>query len=242
MSIERKILVSLLSNSINRSPSIEDIVLETRIPEGIIREVLFKTLKKIDVFFEKINAGAQGQARLKIALRAVDLGADIERVCSYLRWSEFEEIAVKAFESNDYLVKKNFRFTGAGRRWEIDVVAAKKPLVISTDCKLWHRGWRGKVISRVAKKQDERTKALAESSGSLIENMGIVGWDKAVFVPLILSLLPSSFKFYFSTPIVPVFQLREFLHEMPAHLDEMNHYSVKLSGVHSLTSFVCVKS
>jgi hypothetical protein len=49
-------------------------------------------------------------------------------------------------------------------------------------------------------------------------------WEKAKFVPAVLSLIPSSFKFYDKVPVVPVLQLQDFICQLPAYTEELKFY------------------
>ena len=166
--------------------------------------------------------------RVRMAVRAVELGADPERVCGVLEWNEFEEIAARAFEVNNFMVKRRFRFKWAGRRWEVDVLGCKEPLVACVDCKHWHRGWRRSAIMKVVEAQVERTQALAEAFPRLHEKVGLTNWKKVVLVPMVLSLFPGPFKFYNNVPIVAVLQLRSFLNDLPAHVISLTRFSARI--------------
>jgi Holliday junction resolvase-like predicted endonuclease len=161
---------------------------------------------------------------LKIALKAIELGADIERVCKSLTWQEFEDISVLAFEANDFRTTKHLRFTWADRRWEIDILALKEPLVLCADCKHWRHGWSGSGSRKAVEMQVERTKFLAEASKTIEDKIGIGKWKRTYFVPMILSLVPASEKFYKNVPIVSVLQLGDFLPQMPAFFDKIAHF------------------
>jgi hypothetical protein len=50
----------------------------------------------INLKAEKIEV--DGQSRLKIAIKAAQLGADLQRIGDLLRWQEFEEIAAEALK------------------------------------------------------------------------------------------------------------------------------------------------
>jgi len=230
MPIEREVLVSILKTTADGTARIEDVSQEVRVPLKIVRYVL-EGNSKIGIIQLRGNLVAvNGEQRLKIALKAIESGADIERVCSFLSWKEFEDIVFWAFEANDFSVKKHFRFSSFGRRWEIDILGFKEPIVVSADCKHWRHGWRDAASLKAVKSQIERTKALVETSLSLSERMGIKEWRLVYFIPLILSLVPSAFKFYEKTPIVPVLQLRDFLQDMPAYVHEITHFRKTLSN------------
>jgi hypothetical protein len=170
---------------------------------------------------------ASPNQRARMAIHTVKLGADLERVCNVLEWKEFENITATAFEANNYAVKTRFRFKWAGRRWEIDVLGCKEPLVACVDCKQWHHNWRRSVIIKTVELQVERTHALAEALVSLRESVGLVNWKEAILVPIVLSLVQSPFKFYNNVPVVPVLQLPDFLNELLAHITLLTHFSLK---------------
>jgi len=228
MTVERNLLISILKLTKTGPVQRELVSREARVPV----QVADKMLKKLsDTEFIQDNGQfieVPSNQRVMMAVRAVELGADLERVCGVLEWDEFEEIAAKAFEANNFTVKRQFRFKGAGRRWEMDVLGWKEPLVACVDCKHWHRGWRRSAIMKIVEAQVERTKALAEALPSLHEKAGLVNWKKATLVPMVLSLIPSPFKFYNNVPIVPVLQLPNFLNELPAHTLSLTRFSTHI--------------
>lgn len=227
MRIEREVLVAVLKRTVERSDAkVEDISEEAHIPFSLTKHVLEKLRGEglLELADDRVIVG--GDNRLRIAVKAISLGSDIERVARLFTWSEFEDFSVLAFEVNDFSVKRNFRFTWLRKRWEIDIIGLKKPLVISADCKHWHQKWGGSASIKAAKGQIERTKALAEASRSMRNKIGVAGWEHAYFVPIILSLLPSQQKFYERTPIVPILQLRDFLQNIMVHLDEVSNFHI----------------
>ncbi len=167
----------------------------------------------------------RGEARLRLTVRATELGADIEQVGRYLRWQEFEALAALALERNQYVSVKNARFKHCGKRREIDVVGCRKPLVICIDCKHWRRGMSPSALRRIVELQVERVKAFADVLPSLSVGFEFTKWNKARFVPVILSLVPVSPKFCEGVPIVPVLQLQDFLYQLPVNLELMRCFS-----------------
>jgi Holliday junction resolvase-like predicted endonuclease len=165
-----------------------------------------------------------GGCRLKLAVKAVALGADVERISGFLRWQEFEDIAAIALERNGYIVAKNTHFKYAGRKWEIDIIGCKKPLAICIDCKHWRHGLSPSALKKIAEAQVERTRALAESLPNISLEIECAKWNKAKLVPAILVLMPGSFKFYDKVPIVPVLQLQDFLNQLPAYIESLKYF------------------
>jgi len=226
MIAEREVLISTLNLTKNGLGEIKDIIKDARVPSQTACQILERNASSGILRISGSKIIATPEQRLRIAIKAVDLGADVERVCKHLKWEEFEEISTLALEMNGFKVKKHFRFNWNGKRFEIDLLALKKPFVVCVDCKQWRQGWRGTASRRAAEKQIQRTRILAEASLSMIEKIGIDDWSQACFIPLIISLFPSVSRFYKNSPIVPIIQLGSFIQAMPAHIDEIDHYWV----------------
>lgn len=228
MSIEREILVAILKSTQEKdSALIEDICEEARAPRANVLEILDRLRGSRLLSMNGDKVFVNKERRLKIAVKSISLGADIERVARFLTWSEFEQFSRESLEVNGFMVTTNFRFKWLGRMWEIDLIGAKKPLVISADCKHWRHGWSESASIKAAKNQVERTRALADASGRIKSKVGIDGWEYAYFVPVVLSLHPSQHKFYDKTPIVPILQISDFLQNLIAHLNEVNHFFIQ---------------
>ncbi len=230
MSIERELIISILKLTKNEPISNKIFSKDAKIPSQIAENLLKKLQKDGLIYLRKNVVEADSLQRLKLTVRAIQLGADVERVSSFLQWKEFENIAAVAFERNSYSVKKNFRFKHAGRRWEIDIVGCKRPIAICVDCKHWHHGMYPSSLKKIVKKQVRRTFALAESLPELINKIECASWDRVKFVPAVLSLVKDRFKFYDNVPIVPVLQLQDFLSQLPAYADSLKHFSKRLAN------------
>jgi Holliday junction resolvase-like predicted endonuclease len=224
MSIERDLIISILKLTVNGSVSRERINKDAKIASDIALKLL-RRLQNDDMVYLRDNiVEADDSCRLKLAVKAVALGADVERISGFLRWQEFEDIAAIALERNGYVVAKNVRFKCAGRKWEIDIVGCKKPLVICIDCKHWRHGMSPSALKKIVEAQVERTRALSESLPNISLKIECAKWDKAKLVPAILVLIPSSFKFYDKVPIVPVLQLQDFLSQLPAYIESLKYF------------------
>lgn len=228
MSLEREVLISALRMTKDGSSRIEQISLDARVPAQIVNRIMRENSEKHIVSLEGKTVTMRAEQRLRAVVHVGELGADLERVCKFLGWNEFEDISALAFESMDFTVRKHFRFKHLERRYEIDIIALKNPIVASVDCKHWHKGWRRSSITKIVEGQIKRTQALAESLPVLREKVGMLGWKEIRFIPAILSLIPSEFKFHEGVPIVPILQLRNFLEEMPAYIDSLTHFTRKL--------------
>jgi Holliday junction resolvase-like predicted endonuclease len=230
MSIERELIISILKLTKNGPIAIDVVRKDAKVPSSIAED-LFKKLQNDGLLYlhnEVIDVDSL--KRLKLAVHAIELGADVERVSGFLDWREFENIAAVAFERNGYSVTRNLRFKHAGRRWEIDVVGCKKPIIVCVDCKHWHHGMYPSAIRRIVEEQVERTFALAESLPKLTEKIGCASWNRVKLLPAVLSLTAVRSKFYNKVPIVPVLQLQDFLNQLPAYADSLKHFSKRLTN------------
>jgi len=226
MAIERDLLISLLKLTKDGSVLIKRVNQDARIAADIVEKLLEKLQNEGMLYLKEDTVEANSDNRLRIAVKAASLGADVEHISAFLRWQEFEDIAAIALERNGYVVAKNVRFKHASRRWEIDVVGCRKPLVLCVDCKHWQRGLTPSALGKIVEAQVERANALADALPSAKLKIECAKWNKAKFIPVIMSLFPSSFKFYDNVPVVPVLQLQDFLIQLPAHVASLK-YSMK---------------
>ncbi len=239
MSIERQILVSLLRLTRQGPFRKELLSKDSRVPVQIVDETLENLCQRGFCQQRQGAVEASSIQRVKIALRAIQLGADFERVCNFLRWKEFEKLAGEAFEANSYSVTRNFHFKHKGKRWEIDLLASKEPLIVCVDCKHWHHGWSRSAIVKTVEMQTKRTKALADAFPMIYGKIGLETWKQAIFIPAVLSLTPGPFKFHNKVPIIPILQIQNFLNELPAHTSSLTHFSLKTKNrKHRLTHYL----
>jgi len=228
--IERELIISILKLTKNRPIGIELVRKDAKIPSAIAEDLIRKLQNDGLLYLQNKLIEVNSLKRLKLAVHAIELGGDVERVSGFLDWKEFENIAAIAFERNGYSVARNLRFKHAGRRWEMDIIACKKPIVACVDCKHWHHGMYPSAIRRAVKEQVERTCALAESMPKLTEKIDCASWNRVKLLPAVLSLTAVRSKFYNKVPIVPVLQLQDFLNQLPAYVDSLKHFSKRLAN------------
>ncbi len=224
MTVERNILISILKLTKNGPVTKKLVARDANVPTQVTNEVLKKFRDDGLIKWKDKTIEASSNQRAKIAIHAIKSGADFERVCSVLEWIEFENLAATAFEANNFIVRRRFRFKWDQRRWEIDVLGCREPLVACVDCKHWSHGWRKSAIGKAVEAQALRTKVLAEALPSLQKEIGLVKWRHATLIPAILSLVPGPLKFYNKVPIVPILQIQNFLDELPAHITSLTHF------------------
>jgi hypothetical protein len=113
------------------------------------------------------------------------------------------------------------RFKNHGRRWEIDVVGVRKPLVVCIDCKHWHHRLCESTGRKIVSEQVARVRALASTVPNPVARIERTSLDECKFVPVVLSLIVEKSKFFEGVPIVPILQLQDFLNYLPTSTDSM---------------------
>ncbi len=230
MNVEINLIISLLKLTSKGAVSSKIVKKDAKMPSQVAEKLLQKLQGDGLIYLRKDVVEADSLQRLKLAVYAVQSGADLENVSSFLQWKEFEDMAAIAFEHNGYKVYKNVRFKHAGHRWEIDIVSCRKPIVVCLDCKHWHHGMYPSALRKIVEEQVERTFAFAESLlGSSIK-IECVSWERIKFVPAVLLLAAGRFKFFDDVPIIPVLQLQDFLTQLLAFADSLKHLTKNMQS------------
>jgi len=229
MDFERDFLVSILKLTGVGAVSAEIIAKDSRVTSKIASRILSRLKAEGMVSLNNGLVEAGVFERLSLAVKAISLGVDSERLSKVLSWKEFESISAIALERNGYKVEKNVRFKGAGRRWEIDVVGFKRPLVLCVDCKHWGSTIATSSMRKIVMEQTERTRAFSEALPNIHRQSECVKWNKAKFLPAIVTLFPGGFKFYEDVPVVPVLQIQDFIHQIPAFAGSLTCFSKNFS-------------
>ncbi|MCS7129664.1 MAG: NERD domain-containing protein [Candidatus Caldarchaeum sp.] len=131
------------------------------------------------------------------ALKAVEGGADPEKVIRALSWSGMEEFVATACSMSGFRCVRDLRLKAGRRRAQIDVVAATPTLCMVIDCKRWKKPLAGKTLASNIHKSVERTKLLADTLDRLFPGEGLV-----FFTPVILALYSTA-----TQPVSGVFVL-----------------------------------
>lgn len=229
MSVESNLIISLLKLTKEGTVLNEDIKKDSRIPAIVAKNLLSKLQNEGIIYQNHDCIEINSAMRIKLAVKAVCLGSDIEYISNLLCWQEFEEITAFTLKNFGYNVAKNVRFKNAERRWEIDVVGCKKPLVVCIDCKHWQHAIAPSALRRIVDSQVQRTKALVDSLPNVKLHLECTNWNDAKFIPAVLSLMPSSFKFYDEVPVVPVLQMQDFLNQMPMYIESLKSFSKRFN-------------
>lgn len=228
MTTQTKVVISVLKHTANGKTVKQIVAREAKVPVSVAN-IILGNLHEFGLIEDNNNQiDLSSSQRVKLALYAINQGTDVESICKFLEWKEFENFSAQVFEKSNFKVKRNFRFKAAQRRWEIDVVAYSEPIIVCVDCKRWRRGWGNSAITRVAGAQARRTQVLANSFHVLQQKIDLSNWTQATLFPVILSLFPGQVKFYNKVPVVPILQIQNFVDEFIGHQKDLLHFKGKL--------------
>jgi len=216
-----KQLLSIIKLTREKSTSVKEISDDCLVSENVVEKVLKNLADNGEVIFMNGEVMTTTQQRMGLAVLALKRGADAERVCKYLSWREFEDMAQIALDANGFRTKKHFHFKNSTRRYEIDIIGLREPLILAVDCKHWKKSWQRSATKRIATIQLERTEALRNNLDQMISKFGIKRWKSARLIPLILTLSETPIQHYKKVPIVTVHRFQNFLTELPSHIDNL---------------------
>ena len=227
MPAQRDILIALLERTKERAISLTELREAVRVTDDALYQFLDQLAIDNLVGKEGVLVKASLSQRLEIAVRAIRAGADFERVSRSLGWLEFEEMVAYTFEENGYEVRRRFRFQAEGRRWETDVLAVRRPLVVCAECKHWVSGLGNMTARRIVETHLEKVRVLSENAAEVAKRIKLNG-GRVVFVPLALSLQQARNKIYRRIPVVSVFELPSFLDEFEGQMDWLASFPIEL--------------
>jgi len=215
-----------LSGSSSLATTIDDVSRESH----MLREVVIYHLSKLcELGLISMSDGViMVNDRLSLALFAVSLGLDIRKVAEHLNWHDFEYFSAQCLEANDYDTFKNVVFTYNSRRYEIDVVAFRKPKVLCVDCKHW--GLRKGKVSQLKKAvilHKERVLAFSSFLKRHLNRYRIRSWNYARLYPIIVTLYEEPITIYEGLPIVPIAKFNNFLQSFDVWSDSLLSIPVK---------------
>ena len=141
-------------------------------------------------------------------------GKQIEEVMKDISWHEFEHTIGKILERHEFEVKRNFRFKTT-KRYEIDILATKKNVVLAIDCKKWCRGrYKSSALKKAIKKQKERVRELKKMR---------LGVFYRVY-PLMVTLWEEDLILFDDVFVVPVWKLNNFILNFEGYSELQNTF------------------
>lgn len=168
------------------------------------------------------------EQRIELSVRAIQNGADFEKISNNLGWKEFEELVARVFRENGYNTRSRYRFQAEGRRWEIDVLATSYPYIVCAECKHYTTGMGNSTARNIIETHIEKTEVMSKHIGELAKKIGVQQWKDAIMVPITLTLKPTKMSFYRRMPSVSVFMLPSFLAEFPGYMERMKYFHVDI--------------
>lgn len=228
---EREALLAILKATRGQPSTIDGIRESCRLTNEVLSRVLGLLGDEGLISEEKGVLTASHEQRLRIAIRAVNAGVEVERVSRALGWQEFEEISAHIFEENGFSVHRRFRFKVGGRRMEVDLVACRNPHIICAECKRWSRGFDGSPARRALMAHLDKVRSLGEGLARLMKRLGLMDWRQALIIPAVISLTTPTAKIYGGVPLIPILELPSFLSEFEANLDSLIHLRLPLPQI-----------
>jgi len=144
--------------------------------------------------------------KLRAALFAIEQGAPIEEVSTFLNWRDFEGIVAEILQSKDFSIIKNLVLKKP--RMEIDVIGVNHGIALLIDCKHWKRLSQSS-LREIVKKQVERVKHY------VAKKQGVIA------VPAIVTLYQEELTFIDKVPIIPILQFSSFVDEFYGNLEKL---------------------
>jgi Holliday junction resolvase-like predicted endonuclease len=206
-----------------------EIVTKSKACVSVVEALLVKLQEAGVVTLTNEEIHVTPEQRMRIAELAISEGADPEHVARQLRWQEFEGLVARILSREGYATANHFVFRYASRRYEIDVLGAKEPIVLCVDCKHWHHGWATSKVMTAAKNQLLRVKSLSEVFTFYEKKHHIARWQSVRLLPIVLTLADVSSKMIDGVPIVSALRLRDFLCQVSPWLEKIHFVDIPAS-------------
>ena len=198
------------------------------ITEEALKNIIDELRTEGLIQYDGANVSASVEQRIELAVLAIRLGADFEKISKSLGWLEFEELVARVFRENGYNTKSRYRFKAEGRRWEIDVLATSYPYIVCAECKHYTTGMGNSTARHIIETHIEKTEVMSKHIEDISKKIGVHTWKNAILLPITLTLSPTKMNIYRRMPSVSVFMLPSFLSEFPGYLERMVHYPVEI--------------
>ncbi len=145
-------------------------------------------------------------ARFKLASEAVRHGG-LQQVARALSWQEFEGFTEECLQAVGFDTQKGIIVKDDSRRWQIDVIAKKGPMILAVDCKHWESPAYLSKLRNAAEHQKLAVQALLEHMAA----RGQVGIEGILALPTILTLFEPRSRVVDGVVVVSIEQFADFL-------------------------------
>jgi len=168
---------------------------------------------------------------------------DIKRISEILNYVGFENLVQEILSRNNYITRKNFRFSDKSnfksetlqKRYEIDVIGIKSKYILLIDAKQWKRKDSYSSINKAADLQFRRAHALTKNPKVFSKLIQELLGDKTnlkkrlpfILIPLIVTLENNSFRINNNQiPLVSIYEINSFLQELQKNLQ---YFKIKIT-------------
>ena len=130
---KRKLIIYILNGTKDANLDINQITEDLTITKESLNTVLMELRDNGSIDINENTIYMTVKQRIELAVLAIHLGTDFEKVSKSLGWLEFEELVALVFRENGYNTMSRYRFNAEGRRWEIDVLATSYPYIVCAE-------------------------------------------------------------------------------------------------------------
>ncbi len=237
LTLPKKVILSLLQLSKETEyVALEKLAAKTQLSIQELLELLDGPLKK-DIEKNSSIIHITKDNRINLINKAIDARIDLDHLVETLHWREFEKICLIVFEYHDFYTIPNFRFSLKKRRFEIDVVSLRTPLIFAIDAKKWKSG-RSSGLKPMVKNHIQRVTYFANAlkNQDIRKKLLISQWQQAIVIPLIVTSRTYDIQIFQKVPIIPFFRLNQFINDYSVYLDLIFHLPINLSAKKSWDS------
>jgi hypothetical protein len=165
---------------------------------------------------DRTGARLTNSARFKLAFEAVRHGG-LQQVARALTWQEFEDFTEECLQTVRFDTQKGVIVKDDSRRWQIDVIARKSPMILAIDCKHWESPGYESKLSNAAEHQKLALRALIQQMVA----RGEVGKEGLLALPMILTLFEPRARMVGGVVVVSIEQFSDFLERVSPFSSEL---------------------
>ena len=216
--VSRVIVETLKQTKADESVSTSEIAQRARTTSEQVTLVLGPLLDLEDPTGVRLT----NSARFKLAFEAVRQGG-LHQVARALTWQEFEAFTEECLQTVGYETQKGLIVKDDSRRWQIDVIAKKSPMILVLDCKHWESpGYESKLIN-AAEHQKLALKALIQQMAAREDG----GGEESLALPMILTLYEPRARIVNGVVVVSIEQFGDFLERVSPYASDLPFVSAQ---------------
>lgn len=173
-----------------------------------------------------------------LIIKAMESGIDLDQIIEMLHWRDFERFCLMVFEYHEFKNNQNFHFTQNRKRYEIDVVTVREPLIFALDAKQWKTGHAG-ALKTVVENHSNRIKAFSQYLAKPLnrQKIQLKNSPDLRIIPLIITSKMYEIQIFHGMPIIPFFKLNGFITEIHNFLGSLQQFPIKMQTQKTLFSF-----